>query len=391
MCFIKINMMKGSDKMKKILSVLLVLTLLPGLWSNGGAAFAEEATPAGEPETSETGRYMPLETDFGFRFEYPEEYQNLKGELAWMVSSLSSTFAEATLYYVEVPEEEREAFRKEAAEAAYALDGVMPDCIWNHQNAPLFTVMALMDNDDYVDYYENVAPAQYIEDMYEKPANGGTTYIPVYQETVSLENGWKLIVQRNEYITFDGEPVSIYDSFRHLDGEYRDELLTLWEKPELFISGLKDSDWDRPGEVGDQIAFETKTLQGDPITSEELFSGHKVTMVNIWATWCGPCVREMPQLQKLNASFAEKDCQIVGLCLDALDESTTNDALAILEQSGVTFPNLVLTREMNWANVMVIPTSFFISEDGTILTEPVVGADISGYNHMLSKALEKVG
>ncbi|MBO5543715.1 MAG: hypothetical protein J5949_03685, partial [Oscillospiraceae bacterium] len=134
--------------MKKILSVLLVLTLLPGLWSNGSLAFADDPTPAGEPEASETGRYMPLETDFGFRFEYPEEYQNLKGELAWMVSSLSSTFAEATLYYVEVPEEEREAFRKEAAEAAYALDGRVPDCIWNNKNAALFTVMALMDEDD---------------------------------------------------------------------------------------------------------------------------------------------------------------------------------------------------------------------------------------------------
>ena len=378
--------------MKRLMCVLLVLTLLTGFWSFGSAAFADDTTPAAEAESFTDLPYEPLETDFGFRFEYPQEYQHLKGELAWFISSLSSTFAMADLYYVEVPEEEREAFREEAASAAYAMDGRVPDCIWNNKNAPLFTVMAIMDDDASVDYYETVTPLEYIDDYYtERLPNSTRTTVPIYQDTVAFENGWTLIVQRNELYTFEGEPISVNDCFRQLGEEYRDEALELWGNPDLFISGLKDIDWDRPGEVGDRISFETTTLQGDAITSSEIFSGHKVTMVNIWATWCGPCVREMPDLQKLSAGFAEKDCQIIGVCLDALDEDTTNDALAILEKAGVSFPNLVVTREMDWANVGVIPTSYFVSEDGTILTETVVGANISGYNHMLSKALEQVG
>ncbi|MBO6041231.1 MAG: TlpA family protein disulfide reductase, partial [Oscillospiraceae bacterium] len=139
----------------------------------------------------------------------------------------------------------------------------------------------------------------------------------------------------------------------------------------------------------DRIAFETETLQGDKITSKDLFTGHKVTMINLWATWCPPCVGEMPDLEKLNATFAEQDCQIVGVCLDAREERALKEALQILEENGVTYPNVLLSGEMDWANVPAIPTSFFVGEDGTILTEPVVGAYIPGYQQALKEALGK--
>ena len=145
------------------------------------------------------------------------------------------------------------------------------------------------------------------------------------------------------------------------------------------------------GEVGDRFSFDTLTLEGETVTSDELFSGHKVTMVNIWATWCGPCVAEMPQLEQLNAAFAQKDCQIIGLCVDAVNEEARAEALAILENAGVTYPNIVLSPEMKWAFVNIFPTSFFIAEDGTILTEPVEKAIINSYSGVLDQALAQVG
>ena len=338
--------------------------------------------------------YEPLETNFGFRFEYPEEYQHLKGELGWWITSFGNNFATADLYYAQVPEEEREAFREEAAQAALLMDGWSPEWMrgQKYKNTPLFSVLAIMDDEESVEYYETITPQEYMLSFYDEatPADSRVS-VPVYVETVPFENDWTLVVQRNQLYTFGGEAQPITDSVGYLDEGYREEALMLLEKPEIFISGLKEAEWDQPGEIGDKVSFETTTLQGDAITSDELFSGHKVTMINLWATWCGPCVRELPELEKLNAKFAEQDCQIIGVCLDARDDETKEEALQILEQAGVTYPNLNRSYEMDWANISVYPTTFFVSEDGTILTEPVVGADISGYSRVLKEALSQVG
>ena len=47
------------------------------------------------------------------------------------------------------------------------------------------------------------------------------------------------------------------------------------------------------------IRFSTTDLRGDPVTSEDLFGGHKVTMLNIWSTTCSVCYTEIPELQKM--------------------------------------------------------------------------------------------
>ncbi|MFR3500045.1 MAG: TlpA disulfide reductase family protein, partial [Paraclostridium bifermentans] len=48
----------------------------------------------------------------------------------------------------------------------------------------------------------------------------------------------------------------------------------------------------------DLSGFKTTDLNGNKVTSD-LFSKNKLTMVNIWATWCGPCIDEMPEISKL--------------------------------------------------------------------------------------------
>ncbi len=378
--------------MKRILCVLLAVLCLQSLCAFGGNSVASAEEVSEEAEQASMPPYEPLETKFGFRFEYPEEYQNLKGELAWWITSYNSTFGDATLFYVEVPEEEREAFREEAALAAKKTDGYMPEWAGQYKNTQLFSVKALFNDDDYLEYFENLTPAGYLNDFFsEELEGGGRTSVPVYQETVSLENNWKLVVQRNEPYTFEAEALPIDAFLGMLGEEYRAEAITLLENPETFTFGLKPEDWTLPGQVGSKISFESQTLQGDPVTSEELFSGCKVTMINVWATWCGPCISELPDLQGLDASFAEKDCQIIGVCLDATRDEAKQEALQLLEKSGVSYPNILVTPDMDWTAVMAIPTSYFVSEDGTILTEPVVGAHISKYKTVLNEALALVG
>ena len=52
-------------------------------------------------------------------------------------------------------------------------------------------------------------------------------------------------------------------------------------------------------ELGSKLVFETTDLEGNSITSDEIFTGHRVTMINMWATWCDPCKNELPELAKM--------------------------------------------------------------------------------------------
>jgi len=146
-----------------------------------------------------------------------------------------------------------------------------------------------------------------------------------------------------------------------------------------------------PGSNG-KVSFETTDLAGNPVTSEELFADHKVTMVNLWATWCVPCKKELPELQPMSEEFEARGCQLVGICLDAAEKGKTEEALSILQDAGVKYLNLVGTDEIReQMNSLGIPVSFFLDSEGNILTEPVEGAYLELYPERMEEALAIVG
>lgn len=127
-----------------------------------------------------------------------------------------------------------------------------------------------------------------------------------------------------------------------------------------------------------KISFETVDLEGNPVRSEEIFSENKITMVNLWGTYCGPCIREMPDLEVLRSRLEEKDCAIIGVILDVRDvndSEMTGYAEEIISYTGVTYRNLI-----PWDSIMedlpceFIPTTFFIDSEGHILGDAAVGA-----------------
>lgn len=139
----------------------------------------------------------------------------------------------------------------------------------------------------------------------------------------------------------------------------------------------------------DGIVFETADLNGDRVTAQELFSAHTVTMVNVWASWCPPCVRELPDLQRLSGEFAEKDCAIVGFLLDGDEAQGLADARARLEEAGVTYTILLPCRELSEIfPVQAVPTSFFVDSGGHLVGEPIVGAYVEGYTAGLDAAAQ---
>ena len=138
------------------------------------------------------------------------------------------------------------------------------------------------------------------------------------------------------------------------------------------------------------LSFETRDLDGNAVSSEELFSAHKITMVNVMTTWCTYCIQELPELQSLSEAYAEKDCAIVGLLYDGTDDALLDTGRSLMEQAGAGYLVLQPWDGMNTQiPVQAFPTTFFVNSDGEIVGETILGAEPERYAAQLDALLEQ--
>ena len=142
----------------------------------------------------------------------------------------------------------------------------------------------------------------------------------------------------------------------------------------------------------DVIEFEAKDLDGNVISSKELFKANKITMVNLWGLWCPYCVRETGELAELHKKFQAKGCGIIGIEHEPkYDEDTLNSARKFLKDEGVTYPNVLMPEGVTvFESVMGYPTSFFVDSQGKILGEPIIGAQVDKYEPTLDALLAEL-
>jgi peroxiredoxin len=97
----------------------------------------------------------------------------------------------------------------------------------------------------------------------------------------------------------------------------------------------------------------------------------KVVLVNIWATWCSPCVTEMPSMEKLYQKFKGENFEILAV---SIDEPGLKAVAPFMKKSGLTFPALIDTEGAikSVYGVTGIPESFIIDKQG-ILIKKIVG------------------
>ena len=127
-------------------------------------------------------------------------------------------------------------------------------------------------------------------------------------------------------------------------------------------------------------AFEGKDLDGNPVKSDDLFSGNAVTVVNFWFTTCNPCVGELADLDALNRELAEKGGALIGVNTFTLDgdEAAISEAKDVLTKKGATYQNVYLPSDGEagkfTANIFAYPTTYVVDRSGNIVGEPIVGA-----------------
>lgn len=146
------------------------------------------------------------------------------------------------------------------------------------------------------------------------------------------------------------------------------------------VTEIPDNENDLVSENNDYINLSnTKSIDiyNNPI-DENLFKG-KYTLVNVWGTFCGPCIVEMPELQKINENYKSDNFQVVGIISDTYIESEEyrDDAIEIINQTGVDYINIVPDAnimESILREIQFLPTSFILDENGQLVGELVFGA-----------------
>lgn len=126
------------------------------------------------------------------------------------------------------------------------------------------------------------------------------------------------------------------------------------------------------------ITFEAIDMDGNTVTSA-IFSDSRLTMLNVWATYCGPCLNEMPDLGELAQEYDPEDFQLLGIVSDVMevsDSDVISNAQKLISQTGAAYPHLYFNVSLYNAllnDVMAVPTTFFFDQDGTLI-DTVVGS-----------------
>jgi len=114
-------------------------------------------------------------------------------------------------------------------------------------------------------------------------------------------------------------------------------------------------------------AFAVKGIDGSTV---DLADAHgKVVLLNFWATWCGPCRMEVPDLVELQKKYQDK-LQVIGLVIDDADEDSVRK---FAKRYSINYPVAMATDEMRFqfGGVPALPTSFIIDAQGRVVQKHI--------------------
>lgn len=120
--------------------------------------------------------------------------------------------------------------------------------------------------------------------------------------------------------------------------------------------------------------FSCPDTNGQPVKLSDIVKRSKVTLLDFWASWCGPCRMEMPTVRRAYEYFHSKGLEIVGVSLDSNKQSWEN-AITTLDMSWLQLSDLKGWRcePAQLYGVHSIPSCILISQDGTILAKDLRG------------------
>jgi len=128
--------------------------------------------------------------------------------------------------------------------------------------------------------------------------------------------------------------------------------------------------------------FEAKTVGGGK-TDETVFADYQLTMVNIWGTFCSPCIQEMPELKEIAVEYADKGVAVVGIPADITDKdgnvatAKLAEAKDIIETTGADYLHIIPCKAMIEAKIgscQTLPETVFLDSEGRQVGGSYMGA-----------------
>lgn len=151
---------------------------------------------------------------------------------------------------------------------------------------------------------------------------------------------------------------------------------------------------EAPAEEKYYVTFEANTVEGDAWNSDK-FANSKITMINVWATYCNPCLSEMPDLGELAAEYDAAEFQIVGIVSDVMagdSEDNINYAKELISETQANYPHLLLNESLYVSFVGAIdavPTTFFVRQDGSMIGYLTGAMDKENWKALIDDLLAK--
>ncbi len=113
----------------------------------------------------------------------------------------------------------------------------------------------------------------------------------------------------------------------------------------------------------------------------KIISSNKITIINCWATYCTPCIEEMPGLEEIYQDNKDKGVALIGMLTDITAEDGSYDAELIAEakdivnETKVTYPNLIANEELlNNLDLVGVPTTIVVDSEGNLICDPIIGS-----------------
>lgn len=133
--------------------------------------------------------------------------------------------------------------------------------------------------------------------------------------------------------------------------------------------------------------FTLKSLDGKNLKLSEMAGN--VVLINFWASWCGPCLQEMPLLNKIHKKYEPLGFTVLGVNV----EENSSNARAFLADRGVEFPVLLDTKNQvsKMYDVIAMPTTVLVDRDGNMrfLHKGYKSGDEAQYRKMVKKLVRE--
>lgn len=122
--------------------------------------------------------------------------------------------------------------------------------------------------------------------------------------------------------------------------------------------------------AADTLDFTAEAFDGSTVSLSD-FADAKLIMVNFFEPWCGPCVGEMPGLEKLYQAYKDRGLVILGVFYS---QNMDGDVQTVLDDTGVTYPILRGNEALLSQTSQYVPTTFFMDGQGHVVGEQIIGS-----------------